>query len=149
MAAASLHPSSGRPTLISSTILNSWKEIAHYLDRGVRTVQRWEKDLAFPVRRPRGKSGRVVIALRSDIDNWLSSRPLAKADFPRIAQQSDLEDVEPPPPLSDLVQESRLLRARISHSRGELREVVMRLTRSIERNRAELDATSSPCSDDV
>lgn len=29
--------------------LNSWKEIASFLDRGVRTVQRWERDLQLPV----------------------------------------------------------------------------------------------------
>ena len=36
-------------------ILNSWKEIANYLGRGVRTVQRWERDLRLPVHRPKGK----------------------------------------------------------------------------------------------
>ena len=114
-------------------VLNSWKEIADYLDRGVRTVQRWEKDLAFSVRRPRGKSRSAVIALRSDIDSWLRSRALTKADFASIAQQSDLEDVEASPRVSELVQESRLLRARLMHSRHEFREAVLRLTTSVER----------------
>ncbi len=31
-------------------VLNSWKEIACYLGRGVRTVQRYERDLGLPVR---------------------------------------------------------------------------------------------------
>ena len=31
--------------------LDSWKEIAAYLKREVRTVQRWEKNLRLPVRR--------------------------------------------------------------------------------------------------
>jgi len=31
--------------------LNSWKEIATYLSRGVRTVQRWERELKLPVHR--------------------------------------------------------------------------------------------------
>jgi hypothetical protein len=31
--------------------LNGWKEIAAYLGRSVRTVQRWEKDFGLPVRR--------------------------------------------------------------------------------------------------
>ena len=30
--------------------LNSWKEIATYMDRGVRTVQRWENG-GLPIRR--------------------------------------------------------------------------------------------------
>jgi predicted DNA-binding transcriptional regulator AlpA len=58
------------------TILNSWKEIADYLGRGVRTAQRWEHDLALPVRRPRGKERSAVIAVSSDIDAWLKRCPV-------------------------------------------------------------------------
>lgn len=54
-------------------ILNSWKEIAVYLNRGVRTVQRWEAELGLPVRRPRQKHRSAVIAMRSEIDQWLRS----------------------------------------------------------------------------
>ena len=32
--------------------LESWKDIATYLDKDVRTVQRWEKDAGLPVCRP-------------------------------------------------------------------------------------------------
>ena len=31
--------------------LDSWKEIAAYLGRGVRTVQRWEREEGLPVHR--------------------------------------------------------------------------------------------------
>jgi hypothetical protein len=31
--------------------LDSWKEIARFLNRGVRTVQRWEQELNLPVHR--------------------------------------------------------------------------------------------------
>lgn len=51
-------------------VLNSWKEIAAYMKRGVRTVQRWEQDLRLPVRRPRGAKRSAVIALRSELDLW-------------------------------------------------------------------------------
>ena len=37
--------------------LNTWKEIATYMGRGVRTVQRWERELGLPVRRPRENPG--------------------------------------------------------------------------------------------
>jgi predicted DNA-binding transcriptional regulator AlpA len=57
-----------------SEVLNSWKEIAAYVGRGVRTVQRWERELGLPVRRPLGK--RKVVALRQEIDAWISRRPL-------------------------------------------------------------------------
>jgi len=58
-----------------SEILNSWKEVAEYLGRGTRTVQRWEQDLGLPVRRPRGKRHSAVMALRQVLDRWVRNRP--------------------------------------------------------------------------
>jgi hypothetical protein len=60
----------------SERILNSWKEIASYMGRGVRTVQRWEQELGLPVRRPRGQSRSAVIALAGDLDEWLHRAPV-------------------------------------------------------------------------
>src|SRR5215472_3876738 len=60
-----------------SEILNSWKEVAQYLGRGVRTVQRWEHELGLPVRRPRGKSRSPIMALREDLDLWVNNSPQA------------------------------------------------------------------------
>jgi len=60
---------------MNSEVLNSWKEIAAYLGRGVRTVQRWERELGLPVRRPRGKERSAVIALTPDLDRWLHKVP--------------------------------------------------------------------------
>lgn len=62
----------------SQQVLNSWKEISRYLHRGVRTVQRWERELGLPVRRPRGKSRSAVVAVRSELDDWLQTAPLSK-----------------------------------------------------------------------
>lgn len=59
----------------NSGVLNSWKEVATYLGRGVRTVQRWEQELGLPVRRPRGKTRSAVIAFRNELDQWLHSSP--------------------------------------------------------------------------
>jgi len=54
----------------SNQELNSWKEIASHLERGVRTVQRWESELGLPVRLTgRGKRG-AVYALVSELDLW-------------------------------------------------------------------------------
>jgi len=61
----------------SSELLNSWKEIAAYLNRGVRTVQRWEIELGLPVRRPRGKNRSAVMAIRSELDAWLKACPVS------------------------------------------------------------------------
>ncbi len=54
--------------------LTSWKEIAIYLGKGVRTVQRWERDLGLPVRRFDGRAERRVLALCEELDEWVVSR---------------------------------------------------------------------------
>src|SRR5260221_14744463 len=59
--------------LPQSDVLNSWKEISNYIGRGVRTVQRWEKDFGMPVRRPSGHLRGSVFAMRRDIDQWLKT----------------------------------------------------------------------------
>ena len=63
------------------TILNSWKEIANYLDRGVRTVQRWERDLHLPVHRI-GKGKRSpVYAKVSELNFWLSTSEVVREQY--------------------------------------------------------------------
>jgi hypothetical protein len=62
------------------TILNSWKEIAVYMGRAVRTVQRWERECDFPVHRPRGKKRSAVFALSREIDTWLENCPQSVED---------------------------------------------------------------------
>lgn len=61
-----------RQTAVTGPImLNSWKEIASYLDRGVRTVQRWERDLQLPIHRI-GKGKRSpVYAITTELKLWL------------------------------------------------------------------------------
>lgn len=51
-------------------VLGSWKEIACYLGKGVRTVQRWERKHGLPVRRPLGHS-RIVLAYPEDLERWM------------------------------------------------------------------------------
>jgi hypothetical protein len=53
-------------------LLNSWKEIAAYLKRGVRTLQRWERELDLPVRRSNQRRHSTVMAFKSELDQWLS-----------------------------------------------------------------------------
>ena len=51
--------------------LHSWKEIAAYLGRGVRTVQRWEAERGLPVHRaPGGKIGSIY-AVKSELTQWM------------------------------------------------------------------------------
>ncbi len=54
--------------------LDSWSEIAAYLDRRVRTVQRWEQHEGLPVHRHQHRARATVYAFRSEIDAWLEAR---------------------------------------------------------------------------
>jgi len=67
--------------------LSGWKEIASYLGMGVRTVQRYEREMGLPIHRPTGKSRGTVIATKAELDRWLiagatqiNSRPRAVDD---------------------------------------------------------------------
>src|SRR5881392_3205969 len=58
--------------------LDSWKEIASYLRRDVRTVQRWEKKEGLPVHRHQHDKLGSVYASRTELDSWLSTRQIAE-----------------------------------------------------------------------
>jgi TolB-like protein len=70
----------------STDLLDSWKAIAEYLHRDVRTVQRWERTRRFPVHRLPGGRKPGVFALKSELDSWLgtevSPRPPSVAVLP-------------------------------------------------------------------
>lgn len=64
--------------------LDSWKEIAGYLGRSVRTVQRWERAAGLPVRRVAMKRG-AVYAFTTELDRWWqanSQSPIVTNDDP-------------------------------------------------------------------
>ncbi|HEV2987266.1 MAG TPA: helix-turn-helix domain-containing protein, partial [Candidatus Angelobacter sp.] len=54
----------------SNDRLDSWKEIAAYLNRTERTVIRWEKR-GLPVRRVPGGKKQAVFAYKHELDGWL------------------------------------------------------------------------------
>ncbi len=56
------------------TRLESWKEIASYLQREVRTVIRWEKLEGLPVHRHHHLSRSSVYAYPSELDAWRANR---------------------------------------------------------------------------
>ena len=60
--------------------LDSWKNIAAYLGRDVRTVIRWELTRGLPVRRLPGLKRSAVYAFRDEIDAWLRNQD-AKLDL--------------------------------------------------------------------
>ncbi len=54
--------------------LDSWKQIAAYLERDVRTVQRWEKKKGLPVHRQIHEKLGTVFAYKSEVDVWWRER---------------------------------------------------------------------------
>jgi len=54
--------------------LDSWKEIAGYLNRDVTTVQRWEKREGMPVHRHVHDKRGSVYAMPEELDAWIQSR---------------------------------------------------------------------------
>src|ERR1035437_802074 len=54
--------------------LESWKEIAAYLQRDVSTVRRWEKLEGLPVRRHEHRTRSSVYAIPAELDAWRAAR---------------------------------------------------------------------------
>ncbi|MEK7405913.1 MAG: hypothetical protein AAB225_12465 [Acidobacteriota bacterium] len=65
--------------------LDSWKEIAAYLRREIRTVQRWASGRRLPVHRLPGGDKPRVYALKTELDRWLRSGAAESAEVPSIA----------------------------------------------------------------
>ena len=109
--------------MVERRILNSWKEIAGYLGRGVRTVQRWEAQLGLPVHRPPGKDHSAVLAFSSELDQWLDSRPV------RQAMRSELE------PSASLHKQSSEIKDLLSRAEAILQKMDSLLLRTDEMHR--------------
>jgi TolB-like protein/Tfp pilus assembly protein PilF len=62
-------PNPREPSLSPRERLDSWKEIAAYLNCSERTVRRWEKE-GLPVRRHVHKSKAAIYAYKAEIDAW-------------------------------------------------------------------------------
>lgn len=55
---------------------DSWKEIAAYFGRDVRTVRRWEQNEALPVHRHLHRSRGSVYAFQDELDDWHARRSM-------------------------------------------------------------------------
>ena len=86
--------------------LDSWKEIAEYLRRDVRTATRWEAQ-GLPLHRVAGGKGRSVFAFTNEIDAWMASHP--------AESEADVVVVEPSP-VPQALEASRRPRRTISIS---------------------------------
>lgn len=112
----------------SSLFLSGWKELAQHLGKGVRTVQRYERELGLPVRRPAGKTRGSVVAVKAEVDGWIKASPIREAFRLRNPQQNVWEGTETlRKGLSELV----TLRNQMRTLRDELRKSVGQLHASL------------------
>ena len=82
---------SSLPAAPARATLQSWKEIATELNRGVRTVQRWERDFGLPVRRI-GRSRRApVFAFKKELHSWLRTSTGIRARGTNVSVRPDVE----------------------------------------------------------
>ena len=87
--------------------LDSWKEIAAYLDRDVTTVQRWEKREGMPVHRHLHDKRGSVYALGAELDAWLQSRR------PNLGEEEEkAQNPEAPEEAASTLRTGATLRAR-------------------------------------
>jgi TolB-like protein/Flp pilus assembly protein TadD len=114
MSTSDIPPGGARSGSKGSTLpdkkLDSWGEIASYLGREVRTVQRWETTEGLPVHRHEHKKKSTVYAYAGELDEWIKNRqpkddPEADDAFARAQELSGTDSpvdvleppVEPPP----------------------------------------------------
>jgi len=112
----------------SPRILSGWKDIANYLGKGVRTVQRYERELALPVRRPAGNPTGSVVATTAELDAWVSASPIRESfRLTTATPVSSLATNE----IKNGVAEMRKLREQMADLRSELRASLHSLRESI------------------
>src|SRR5882724_1984665 len=85
---AELKPMTSNPT----DRLDSWKEIAAYLRRDVRTVQRWEKKEGLPVYRHQHEKLGSIYADRAELTEWFNTRQQSGPSTPALARQNGPSD---------------------------------------------------------
>ncbi|HEU4691873.1 MAG TPA: tetratricopeptide repeat protein [Vicinamibacterales bacterium] len=72
--------------------LESWKEIASYLNRSERTVRRWEEKEGLPVHRLAHDKRGSVYAFTSELEAWRESRrQLVESEAPEASQAPSTE----------------------------------------------------------
>ena len=75
--------------------LDAWKEIAAYLRRDIKTVQRWERRHGLPVHRLQHDKPGSVYAYRTELDAWMAGRDRVHAT------ELDASEADTPAPLQD------------------------------------------------
>ena len=104
--------------------LSGWKDIANYLGKGVRTVQRYERQFGLPVRRPAGKPWGSVVATKAELDGWVQASP-----FREVLPLRDPEAVRAS--IKDSIQAGLSQMMRLRDQMLELRAEVKESVRSL------------------
>ena len=112
----------------SPQILSGWKEIANYLGKGVRTVQRYERYMGLPVRRPAGKPRGSVVATKAEIDAWVAASPIREAF--RLAVPAD-DSASTTTAIKNGVDQMRKLAEQMTNLRDEVKTSVQILRESV------------------
>lgn len=116
---------------LPTDILSGWKDIATYLNKGVRTVQRYERFMALPVRHPSGRSKGGVIATKAELDAWVAASPLRKTYRLHHGQAGETSLGVGLEQLRTQVTELRRLRQETASLRRELQEALQTLRTSV------------------
>lgn len=124
----------------SPHFLSGWKEIANYLGKGVRTVQRYESEAGLPVRRPaRNPSGGAVLATKAELDGWVSASPIREAFRLR---DLDTENPSPARAINKGVSEMKRLREEMFALRNQMNATVRILQDHICQLQGELNRST-------
>ena len=114
------------PQVPHSELLQSWKEIANYLRRGVRTVQRWQ-GMGLPVRHLGHGRKAPVVADARDLDRWLHGTQLHGFKTAQPAEHLISRGL-----LGESIQQAHQLREEMSVLRGSHRASRERLLATLE-----------------
>lgn len=109
--------------------LSGWKEVANYSGKGVRTVQRYERELGLPVRRPAGKTTGSVVATKAELDAWVTASPIREAFHLTKMENRSMSGLTTS--IKNGVAEMIRLREQMSELRSEVRTSVELLHQSL------------------
>lgn len=88
--------------------LDSWKEIASYMGRTVRTVIRWEQEGGLPVHRVPVGQRPAVFAYPREIDEWLQRGSHGNGEYRASVIAEEIETVAVAVPSDDRAQSNRI-----------------------------------------
>ena len=125
-------------TIERTQILSGWKNIAAHLGMGVRTIQRYERTLGLPIRRPAGRSRGAVVATKSELDAWVAASPIRQVfQLSKLTLDSHHADMAR---IRAKVEEMCALRDQMTELRSELRISMKSLRQTIDGLTGELRA---------